>query len=81
LHAGDPCPGCGKGKVYPQKEGIGPEKYDETTTARIALLKYGSGMPFYRLEKLEHLLGDSPARLDAGGDRGRSGGGDQSGAR
>jgi transposase len=23
----------------------------------IALLKYGSGMPFYRLEKLEHLLG------------------------
>ena len=20
LHAGDPCPGCGKGKVYPQKE-------------------------------------------------------------
>jgi len=95
LHAGDPCPGCGKGKVYPQKEpktlvrivgqaplaatvyeldrlrcnlcgevftaqepeGIGPEKYDETTAAMIALLKYGSGMPFYRLEKLEHLLG------------------------
>jgi transposase len=95
LHAGDPCPGCEKGKVYPQKEprtlvrivgqaplaatvyeldrlrcnlcgevftapepeGIGPEKYDETTAAMIALLKYGSGMPFYRLEKLEHLLG------------------------
>jgi transposase len=95
LHAGDPCPGCGKGKVYPQKEprilvrivgqaplqatvysldrlrcnlcgevftapepeGIGPEKYDETTAAMIALLKYGSGMPFYRLEKLEHTLG------------------------
>ena len=34
-----------------------PEKYDETTAAMIALLKYGSGMPFYRLEKLEHLLG------------------------
>ena len=95
LHAGDPCPGCEKGKVYPQKEprtlvrvvgqaplaatvyeldrlrcnlcgevftaeepeGVGPEKYDETTAAMIALLKYGSGMPFYRLEKLEHLLG------------------------
>jgi len=95
LHAGDPCPACEKGKVYPQKEpktlvrivgqaplaatvyeldrlrcnlcgevftapepeGIGPEKYDETTAAMIALLKYGSGMPFYRLEKLEHLLG------------------------
>jgi transposase len=95
LHAGDSCPGCLKGKVYPQKEprslvrlvgqaplaatvyeldrfrcnlcgdvftapepeGIGAEKYDETTAAMIALLKYGSGMPFYRLEKLEHLLG------------------------
>jgi transposase len=95
LHAGDPCPGCEKGKVYPQKEprtlvrivgqaplaatvyeldrlrcnlcgevftapepeGIGPEKYDDTTAAMIALLKYGSGMPFYRLEKLEQALG------------------------
>ena len=95
LHTGDSCPGCLKGKVYPQKgprsvvrlvgqaplaatvyeldrlrcnlcgdvftapepEGIGAEKYDETTAAMIALLKYGSGMPFYRLEKLEHLLG------------------------
>jgi len=38
-------------------EGVGPEKYDETTAAMIARLKYGSGMPFYRLEKLEHLLG------------------------
>ena len=95
LHAGDSCPGCEKGKVYPQKEprtlvrivgqaplaatvyeldrlrcnlcgevfnapepeGVGTEKYDETTAAMIALLKYGSGMPFYRLEKLEHLLG------------------------
>jgi transposase len=95
LHSGDHCPGCEKGKVYPQKEprtlvrivgqaplaatsyeldrlrcnlcgevftapepeGVGPEKYDETTAAMIALLKYGSGMPFYRLEKLEHLLG------------------------
>ncbi len=95
LHTGDSCPGCEKGKVYPQKEpktlvrivgqaplaatvyelnrlrcnlcgevftasepeGISPEKYDETTAAMIALLKYGSGMPFYRLEKLESLLG------------------------
>ncbi len=95
MKPGDACPGCSKGKVYPQKEprtlvrvvgqaplaatvyeldrlrcnlcgevftaqepeGVGPEKYDETTAAMIALLKYGSGMPFYRLEKLEHLLG------------------------
>ncbi|HEY6272433.1 MAG TPA: IS66 family transposase [Terriglobales bacterium] len=95
LHPGDACPGCEKGKVYPQKqprtlvrlvgqaplqatvyqldrlrcnlcgevftapepEGVGAEKYDETTAAMIAVLKYGSGMPFYRLEKLEQLLG------------------------
>jgi transposase len=95
MKSGEPCPGCLKGKVYPQKEprvlvrlvgqaplaatvysldrlrcnlcgevftapepeGVGPEKYDETTAAMIALLKYGSGMPFYRLEKLEQLLG------------------------
>jgi transposase len=41
----------------PAPEGAGPEKYDETTAAMIALLKYGSGLPFYRLEKLEQLLG------------------------
>jgi transposase len=95
MKPGEPCPGCLKGKVYPQKEprmlvrvagqaplaatvyaldrlrcnlcgevftapepeDVGPEKYDESTAAMIALLKYGSGMPFYRLEKLEHLLG------------------------
>jgi transposase len=95
IKPGDHCPGCEKGKVYPQKEprvlvrlvgqaplaatvyeldrlccnlcgevftapepeGVGPEKYDETTAAMIALLKYGSGMPFYRLEKMEYLLG------------------------
>ena len=95
LHTGDACPGCERGKVYPQKEPrilvrvigqaplqatvyeldrlrcnlcgevftapepehVGAEKYDETTGVMIALLKYGSGMPFYRLEKLEHLLG------------------------
>lgn len=95
MKPGEACPGCLKGKVYPQKEprvlvrivgqaplaatvysldrlrcnlcgevftapepeGVGAEKYDETTAAMIAMLKYGSGMPFYRLEKLEQLLG------------------------
>ena len=36
---------------------MGPEKYDETAAAMIAQLKYGSGTPFHRLEKLEALLG------------------------
>ncbi len=51
------CNLCGEVLTAQEPEGAGPEKYDETTAAMIALLKYGSGMPFYRLEKLEHLLG------------------------
>jgi hypothetical protein len=51
------CNLCGDVFTAPEPEGIGAEKYDETTAAMIALLKYGSGMPFYRLQKLEDLLG------------------------
>ena len=40
-----------------EPEGVGPEKYDETAAAMIAQLKYGSGIPFYRLEQLEDQLG------------------------
>ncbi|MEW5805024.1 MAG: transposase [bacterium] len=36
---------------------MGEEKYDETCGAMIALLKYGSGFPFYRLEGLQNSLG------------------------
>ena len=36
---------------------MGPEKYDETATAMVAQLKYGSGVPFNRLEQLEAQLG------------------------
>ena len=38
-------------------EGVGWEKYDETAGAMIALLKYGTGMPFHRLERLQESLG------------------------
>jgi hypothetical protein len=51
------CNLCGEVFTAEEPEGVGPEKYDETTAAMIALLKYGSGMPFYRLQKLEDLLG------------------------
>jgi transposase len=95
LQPGDPCPECGSGKVYRQKEpktlvriigqaplkatvlemerlrcngcgqlftaaepeGVGPEKYDATATAMIAQLRYGSGLPFKRLERLQANLG------------------------
>jgi transposase len=36
---------------------VGPDKYDATAVAMIALLKYGTGTPFNRLEKLQHQLG------------------------
>lgn len=34
-------------------EGIGEKKYDETAAAMIAVLRYGLGLPFNRIEKLE----------------------------
>lgn len=95
LQAGDRCPECRQGKVYPQREphtririvgqaplqatvyemeslrcngcgGVftaGPpaeatgEKYDATAAAMIAQLRYGSGLPFQRLERLQNSLG------------------------
>jgi len=95
LKAGDRCPGCQQGKVYPQREpaylvrvvgqaplgatvyalerfrcnlcgevfpadppaGVGPAKYDASAGSMIALLKYGSGLPFHRLAQLQGSLG------------------------
>jgi transposase len=51
------CGACGQVFTAHEPEGIGSEKYDETATAMIAQLKYGSGIPFYRLEQLESQLG------------------------
>jgi len=95
AHAGDRCPGCQKGKLYPQREpavlvrvvgqaplgatvytlerfrcnlcgevftaappaGVGAEKYDASAGSMLALLKYGSGLPFHRLAQLQGSLG------------------------
>jgi transposase len=51
------CGACGKVFTAQEPDGVGPEKYDETAAAMIAQLKYGSGIPFYRLERLEEQLG------------------------
>jgi len=37
--------------------GVGEKKYDERAAARIGWLRYGSGVPFYRLAGLEEHLG------------------------
>src|SRR2546429_9874521 len=51
------CNLCGDVFTAKAPEGVGPEKYDETSTSMIALLKYGSGLPFNRLERLQGNLG------------------------
>ena len=51
------CNACGQVFTAEEPEGVGPEKYDETAAAMIAQLKYGSGVPFYRLEGMQELLG------------------------
>ena len=51
------CNLCGKVFTADVPEGVGPEKYDATAGSMIALLKYGSGLPFNRLEGLQGTLG------------------------
>ncbi len=48
---------CGDVFEAEAPEGVGEKKYDETAAAMVALLRYGSGVPFYRLEGLEASLG------------------------
>jgi transposase len=47
------CNTCGQIFTAAAPESVGPDKYDATAVAMIALLKYGTGVPFNRLEKLE----------------------------
>jgi transposase len=51
------CSLCGEVFSAPAPEGVGEEKYDPESAAMIALLKYGTGLPFHRLERLQEGLG------------------------
>lgn len=51
------CHLCGEVFTAPLPEEAGKEKYDETAGAMVALLKYGGGLPFHRLENLQESLG------------------------
>ena len=51
------CNACGQIFTAAEPESAGPDKYDETAVAMIALLKYGTGVPFKRLERLQGQLG------------------------
>jgi transposase len=51
------CNACGTVFAAPTPEGIGEKKYDETVAALIALLRYGCGLPFNRIERMQEDLG------------------------
>ena len=51
------CNLCGEIFTADTPEGVGEDKYDARSKAMIALLKYGTGMPFNRLENLQQSLG------------------------
>lgn len=47
------CNLCGEVFTAKPPDRAGPEKYDATAASMIILLKYGTGLPFYRLEGLQ----------------------------
>ena len=51
------CNLCGEVFTAPAPEGVGEQKYDETATSMVGLLKYGTGLPFNRIEKLQKGMG------------------------
>lgn len=51
------CNLCGEAFTAKLPHETGPEKYDASAGAMIALLKYGCGVPFNRLETLQDSLG------------------------
>ena len=51
------CNLCGKVFTAQSPEGVGSQKHDATAGSMIALLKYGSGLPFNRMQGLQGALG------------------------
>jgi hypothetical protein len=50
------CGLCGTVLTAEPPAGVGERKYDESAAAMIALLKYGCGLPFHRIQRLEQAL-------------------------
>ena len=51
------CNLCGELYTAPAPAEVGEEKYDETVPAMIGMLKYGAGLPFNRIERLQSGMG------------------------
>ncbi len=60
------CNLCGEVYTAQAPKDVGEEKYDEAAAAMIAQMKYGSGMAFHRLQRLEENL-DIPCRRQRSG--------------
>ena len=51
------CGTCGQVYKAEAPEEVGDRKYDETVSSMVALLRYGNGLPFNRIEKLQKGFG------------------------
>ena len=51
------CSLCGEVFSAEAPQGVGQDKYDAESAAMIGLLKYGVGLPFHRLQRLQQGLG------------------------
>lgn len=51
------CNLCNEIFVAPTPAGVGEEKFDETVASMIGMLRYGSGVPFYRIAGLQQAMG------------------------
>ena len=51
------CNACGQVFTADAPATAGPDKYDAAAVAMVALMKYGTGVPFHRLERLQQQLG------------------------
>jgi transposase len=51
------CNLCGQIFTAKAPEGIGDEKFDASSVSIVAVLRYGNGMPFNRLDKLQGSMG------------------------
>jgi len=50
------CNLCGEVFTAPAPAGVGEQKYDESASAMVGLLKYGCGLPFHRIEVLQRAM-------------------------
>lgn len=51
------CELCGKIEIARLPEQAGSEKYDESVASIIALLRYGEGLPWNRIHRIQHYAG------------------------